>query len=190
VPPTILTGPALLGKNIADLILQQRPGSRGNALTKLSNDIVIEECFKIAEDRMPELRHIGGGTLKGKGEVAVPETYIRGPAGRLGSSNSDGAFELTTDDQMTAHFNTTSTRQDGTLTKDEAFRDARLTENLKRFRDRVVRQYTIRKLRPGDDIDAYRAEARALCNEIIDGFKAEMGKASPSGPTKEDEPPE
>ena len=173
VPPTILTGPELFGRTLADLILQYNEhGSRGNPLTRKSNDLIVEECMKIAKDRYPELRHIGGATVGGRGEIKVTESYIRNKdTGQKGSSRSDGAFQWGNDAKKTAHFNTTTMRKDGTMTLGEARRDVRLAENLKAFGDGVVRKFTLRKLLPGDDFDAYRAEARGLCYDLIDRFK-------------------
>jgi hypothetical protein len=181
VGPTILTGPDLFAQDFVDFIYQRNGGRLGKILTRRANNIIVQECRKVAEERYPEFKHFGGATKGGSGkdEDRLKEYYIPNEdGGRLGSSFTDTGFRLEGFDGHTAHIQSDSTRDDGTLTRDEAWRDGNLFKNLERTEaDHIARNFSIRKMEPNEDEYTYRQEARRVCNEALDSLVDAFNKA-------------
>ena len=68
-----------------------------------------------------------------------------------------------------AHANTVSIRKDRSMTSDERRRFDNLVQNAA---DHVVK--FLRKLRPGDDEDAYRKEARNVCRAMFTDLREKI----------------
>ena len=156
--------------NVADLfgtILEQtiygdgKRDGRGGDETILGTNILIEECIADIKEVGAEGRivHKGGGSWDGRNEKYAKESTIKGVAG---TNRSDAAFGLENEKDPTkfSHFNTVSTRKDGTLTPRENAAIQRIARNI----GRELIQHT-GKLRRGDDPDEYRRGARRVARK-------------------------
>jgi len=140
-----------------------------------STNTVIGESIADIKEVGAEGRivHKGGGSKEGKYGAYTPETTIKGEAG---TNRSDAAFGLDGESDPTnfSHFNTVSTRTDGTLTPRENNAIVRIAKNV----GRELIQH-IRKFREGDDPDEYRREARRVCRKGLMPLYKQLGLNPP-----------
>lgn len=159
--------------------MKKRPGRWGNEDTKWTTDTFVEECEKTLDEDFPHLREFvrrsGGGQLD-TDEKRMRERYIRGldaPEGSTkDSSYADMSYEAVDKNgkrMFEAHNNTTSTRADGTMTKDEQWRFEKLMRNAG---GRFVRAIAKKDRRHSED--NVRKEARRACEDMFGEMEDEL----------------
>lgn len=168
-------------------ILRPIVNRRGNAATQRGNDIVAQECMKIAHEYSRDIEHIGGATPKGEGGKSLPEKYYRNidtpkdQDGRLGSSFADVTFGLMKDVERggksdrepakTANINTASEKRPGVYTDRELDGKTKLAKNIGTNIGTDIGANIaaiMPKLRTGDDEEEYRKKAHEICREVFE----------------------
>jgi hypothetical protein len=166
------------GKALEAYLLQ--PDNRGTPHTTEGNRILAEECHKTLDEEFKDIAeftdHVGGSYKNGD-----IEKYLKELAKDPRRADLSWAMNYL-DAKVLAQVNTASMRKDGSLIKreQEAF-----DELVKQTGKGVMA--AMRKLRPGDDVDEYRQEARETCRKIFDELrkkKQEKDRENNSGKLK------
>jgi hypothetical protein len=149
--------------------------NRAGYFGALGTNIQIKACIDDIKEVGAEgkIVHKGGGSLDGGREEYMKETTITGKAGTNRSDDAFGKLEAT-DPHEFSHFNTASTRKDGTLTPREHNAIERIAKNIG-----LENISFMRKFREGDDPDEYYREAKGVCRKGLMPLYKQLGLNPP-----------
>lgn len=155
-----------LADDFLDEVMKPLENSRGDATTRLGNDIIAQECRKVLEEDFPDIekrvQHSGGATKDGRGGASHKERHIKNiddEDSKTGTSRADLSWKYGDEEW---HLNTTTMNKGGDLAASERRSFARLAHNVGEGL-----AHHMPKLRPGMDENEYRELARKRCREIM-----------------------